>query len=369
VEAGERKNLPEAQRRQARVQVHSRGCRSDRLTTGQQPARRTPGRTDHQSRLGHGVALETHQRVAGPRWPEEKGKKERAPSRGPADKSGLGCFIPPFLLNFCVRHFARVWFVQEENARATYNQLRQAFWHEMGDDSLPLSNGTIYRLLKQGNFTTKTLRKEPEGRNSESTMARRVVYCQEMSEEKEEYLVFIDESGFDLHTNRKRGRARVGRSATVITSNSKGGNITLCLALSPTRGVIHYKVKHGSMKGEDYTEFIVELLKLPAFQTTCHSIVQDNCSIHKTDDVAAAFTNTVKQHKQVFLPPYSPQLNPCEYAFNKIKAYVKRHEKHSRTQLISLIHKAVATVTATDALGWCREVMRWYIRGALHEKF
>jgi hypothetical protein len=56
----------------------------------------------------------------------------------------------------------------------------------------------------------------------------------------------------------------------------------------------------------------------------------------------------------VYLPPYSPDLNPIEEAFSSIKAWLRRHEgdfEHER-QLPWLIHQAVASVTAADAIGW-----------------
>jgi len=56
----------------------------------------------------------------------------------------------------------------------------------------------------------------------------------------------------------------------------------------------------------------------------------------------------------IYLPPYSPDLNPIEEAFSAIKAFLRRHEDHftSDAQLAYLINMATLSITSDDAVGW-----------------
>jgi len=59
----------------------------------------------------------------------------------------------------------------------------------------------------------------------------------------------------------------------------------------------------------------------------------------------------------IYLPPYSPDLNPIEEAFSSIKAWLRRHENEydNPEKLPWLIHQAIDSVTAAKAIGWFRD--------------
>ncbi len=54
----------------------------------------------------------------------------------------------------------------------------------------------------------------------------------------------------------------------------------------------------------------------------------------------------------LFLPSYSPDLNPIEEAFSKIKGPVRKVGARTREALVEAIERALAAVTAEDAAGW-----------------
>jgi transposase len=54
----------------------------------------------------------------------------------------------------------------------------------------------------------------------------------------------------------------------------------------------------------------------------------------------------------VFLPAYSPDFNPIEQAFSKLKTHLRRAGARTREALLTAIAQALTTVTAQDALGW-----------------
>lgn len=100
----------------------------------------------------------------------------------------------------------------------------------------------------------------------------------------------------------------------------------------------------------------------------------DNCSIHHDEDIRQLIENecglydlaSESRHVALFeligailiyLPPYSPDFNPIEEAFSKIKTWLRRHENEftHENQLPWLIHQAAAAVSAGDAIGWFRD--------------
>jgi len=79
-------------------------------------------------------------------------------------------------------------------------------------------------------------------------------------------------------------------------------------------------------------------------------VVMDNLSPHKSDPTRALITNAGAQ--VLFLPAYSPDLNPIEKMWSKIKSLLRGAEARTPADLITAIGQALAQVTPQDALGW-----------------
>jgi transposase len=79
-------------------------------------------------------------------------------------------------------------------------------------------------------------------------------------------------------------------------------------------------------------------------------VVMDNLSPHKSDPTLALITQTGAQ--VLFLPAYSPDLNPIEMMWSKVKNVLRGVEARTPADLIVAIGQALANVTPTDALHW-----------------
>jgi transposase len=79
-------------------------------------------------------------------------------------------------------------------------------------------------------------------------------------------------------------------------------------------------------------------------------VVMDNLSPHKSDPTLALITHAGAQ--VLFLPAYSPDLNPIEKMWSKVKSLLRGAEPRTLADLISAIGQALAKVTPQDALGW-----------------
>lgn len=79
-------------------------------------------------------------------------------------------------------------------------------------------------------------------------------------------------------------------------------------------------------------------------------VVMDNLSPHKSGPTLALIARAGAQ--VLFLPAYSPDLNPIEKMWSKVKALLRRMEARTPAELVRAIGRALAQVTAQDALGW-----------------
>ena len=93
----------------------------------------------------------------------------------------------------------------------------------------------------------------------------------------------------------------------------------------------------------------VEAVLLPTLQPG-DLVVMDNLSPHKSGPTLALIARAGAQ--VLFLPAYSPDLNPIEKMWSKVKALLRRMEARTPAELVRAIGRALAQVTAQDALGW-----------------
>jgi transposase len=122
---------------------------------------------------------------------------------------------------------------------------------------------------------------------------------------------------------------------TMISSIRLDGS-TACMALE------------GATDTETFRAYVREVL-LPTLRPG-DRVVMDNLSPHKSDQTLALIANAGAE--VLFLPAYSPDLNPIEKMWSKIKALLRSAEARTPADLISAIGQALGRVTPKDALGW-----------------
>jgi transposase len=106
----------------------------------------------------------------------------------------------------------------------------------------------------------------------------------------------------------------------------------------------------GSVNG-DLFEAYVERILAPSLSPG-EIVILDHCSIHTGDKVQ----QLIEAHhcELLFLPTYSPDLNPIEEAFSKIKTILRRMGPYTRETLQKALEYALTQVTTSDASGWFR---------------
>jgi len=104
----------------------------------------------------------------------------------------------------------------------------------------------------------------------------------------------------------------------------------------------------GATDTESFRAY-VEVVLVPTLQPG-DVVVMDNLSPHKSDPTLALIGAAGAQ--VLFLPAYSPDLNPIEKMWSKVKALLRAAEARTPADLIQAIGRALSQVTAQDALGW-----------------
>ena len=130
--------------------------------------------------------------------------------------------------------------------------------------------------------------------------------------------------GYNVFTRRSVGRALRGQRVQRQVCGSRGRNVVLILAISPSLGVIHYSLRQLTVTRATFQAYLNELIAKAANmlppEEHC-TIVYDGARPHLRMDVPEAFVNRFELR---ILPPYSPMLNPTEQAHSCFKAAVKR---------------------------------------------
>jgi transposase len=160
-------------------------------------------------------------------------------------------------------------------------------------------------------------------------------------------LYFIDEIGTHLGLTRLYGRALPGERVVEATPGDSGPHYTVIAALS-LRGVCAPFVFKGSTDGPAF-ETYAEFLLAPTLRRG-DIVVLDNLAPHKHDAIrtlVAARGATVE-----FSPPYSPDLNPIEKCWSKVKTWLRKAKARTFDELIAALADALRAVSKQDAAAW-----------------
>lgn len=158
----------------------------------------------------------------------------------------------------------------------------------------------------------------------------------------------MDESGFNLAMTPAYGYAPRGQRAVGRVPKNRGENTSLIAALSLDEGVIAAMTLTGAVDGMAFETYVRQVL-CPLLRPG-QIVVMDQLSAHKSSEVQNAIQ--ARGCEEIFLPSYSPDLNPIEQAFSKLKTLVRRLEARTRLALDAAIAAALKRVTLSDVLGW-----------------
>ncbi|WP_191906310.1 IS630 family transposase [Hymenobacter baengnokdamensis] len=158
---------------------------------------------------------------------------------------------------------------------------------------------------------------------------------------------FVDETSTNLTYCRRYARAEGGQRARQATPLHGGPNVTLVAALTPN-GLQAVMTLSGAVNGDVFAAYLDQVLG-PTLRPG-DVVVLDNLPAHKV----AGLTELVEARgaRLLYLPPYSPDFNPIELAFSKLKTWLRTAQARTREALESVIHDATNWITELDAKNW-----------------
>jgi transposase len=168
-------------------------------------------------------------------------------------------------------------------------------------------------------------------------------------------LVFVDESGFHTSMTRLRARAPRGKRAYGKLPSNRGKNTTLIASITLQGGMGESMSVEGATDAEAFEAYVEHFLA-PSLEKG-QVVVLDGLGGHRTEKVRELIE--ARGADLVFLPSYSPDLNPIEEAFSKIKALVRKEGARVREALVEAIGRALAAVTIEDAASWFAHAGYW----------
>jgi transposase len=162
-------------------------------------------------------------------------------------------------------------------------------------------------------------------------------------------LVFIDETWIKTNMTRLRGRARQGERLVAKVPHGHWKTTTLIAALGD-RGMRCSTTVDGAVNREVFEAFIEQVLVKAL--SAGDVVVMDNLSSHKGARVRELVTSAGAT--LLYLPPYSPDLNPIEPAFSKFKQLARSAAHRTMEILWSNVQGMLDQITPADAAGFYR---------------
>lgn len=214
---------------------------------------------------------------------------------------------------------------------------------------LTVSTSTVCRELKKLDRPRK--RKVPRAAEQQEpeVQARRDAWA-EMTETMDyESLIFVDETSIATNMTKTYGRAPAGDPVYTDTPHRNYKTLTV---LSGMRLDGSDVLPTSVYSGGTTTDRMVEYINGPLSEVLHPGdvVVADNLAAHKANRVAEALG---EQNAEIwFLPPYSPDLNPIERMFSKIKGHLKKAKAKTVETLKRALDEALENVTDSDIYNW-----------------
>ena len=184
-------------------------------------------------------------------------------------------------------------------------------------------------------------------RDTPRVKRKRSQFQKEVAELDVEHFKFLDESSINIDLTRLYGRAAPGERL-VDSVPQPSGPQTTTLAVIGLNGVSAPLVLPGAGNGTLFYGYIEQCV-VPTLQSG-DILFMDNLSAHKVAGLEELICS--RGAHLIYLPPYSPDFNPIELAWSKVKPILRRVKARTLPDLIEALKQALQAITSEDIHGW-----------------
>lgn len=214
---------------------------------------------------------------------------------------------------------------------------------------LPASRVTVWRALRRLGLTRKKKSVHASERDRPDVAEARRQWPEQLAGVDPEDLVFLDETGANTTMHRTHGYAPEGDR--VVGSAPLGGRktVTFIGALTAS-GLVAPWALEGAMNGEWFLAYVEQVL-VPTLRPGM-VVVLDNLPSHKVDGVREAIEGA--KCRVEYLPPYSPDLNPIEKAYSKLKRALRDWAARTVEGIYEGLREIITRFSPAECLNYFR---------------
>lgn len=227
----------------------------------------------------------------------------------PPNRGGRPRSITPAMLDSLLEHLS-------PTPDLYLEEMVEYLWKEFG---VLTTKASMSRTLRSVGWSKKNIRRVAKERNAEL----RNFYLYKLSSFHSYQVVYVDESGCDTRAGfRRTGWSPLGTTPVRIADFHRGQRYQILPAYTQD-GILLSRVFQGSTDGAVFEDFIEQLLHHCGKWPEPNSVlIMDNASFHRGPRIQQMCD--AAGVKLLYLPPYSPDLNPIEEQFAELKALVKK---------------------------------------------
>jgi transposase len=229
----------------------------------------------------------------------------------------------------------------EERPAATLAQRCAYLWEVTG---VSVGISTLWRCLKRLGYSHKKRSVGAAERDECQRVAWKVLVADQIEADR---FVFVDEMGSNTSLYPLCGWSTTGERARCSVPHNRGKNTTLVASMT-IEGMGPSVAMEGSTDAVAFETYIERFL-VPTLRSG-QLIVMDNLNAHKGERVRELVEEAGCE--LLYLPTYSPDLNPIEEAFSKIAAILRKAEARIPELLIETLGMAILAITAQEARGF-----------------
>jgi transposase len=241
----------------------------------------------------------------------------------------------------------------EKRNDITLEELRQKYLARFNQD---ISVPTVHYHLAKLNITHKKSFYDPN-KLKEEVQEKRKIFVKNIINIPKKDRNFLDETGTCMNMTQQYARSLKNTKACGEKPTAQGKHYTTVSIISEDG--MNFEHTFQGYLNKAYFIHLLKVFIIPKFKNTTKYLIMDNCSSHKNPDVIKILEENNVNY--LFLPPYSPEYNPIELAWSKVKSFVKKCKPRCELNLWLSIKSAINAISKKDIDGYFNHVNKYYL--------